>query len=279
MSIVTIMRLTMREALRRKVLWGLLILSAIFLLLYTLGMSFINQQVLRYGSSNRIEPNMIRSGYSFLLISGLYAANFLIVMLSVLLPIDTLAGEIGTGTIQSLAVKPLARRNLLLGKWLGFVIMLGGSALILGGGVMLITWLVAGYAPANWPTGLIVMLLETLIFLSVSLLGGTRLSTLANGVLGFGLFGVAFIGGFIEYIGNFFFNSDTVTNVGRLTTYIMPSDALWRLAVSEVAEGQNPFKLAFGGLTQPDAGILTYAIVFAAVVLLLALRSFQRRDL
>ena len=279
MSIVTIMRLTIREAMRRKVLWGLLILSALFLLLYALGMSFIHQQINRFGTSNRMDPAMIRSGYSFLLVAGLYAANFLIVMLSVLLPIDTLAGEIGSGTIQSLAVKPLPRRDLLLGKWLGFVIILGGCALLLGGGVMLITFLVAGYSAANWPTGLIVMVLETLIFLSVSLLGGTRLSTLANGVLGFGLFGVAFIGGFIEYIGNFFFNSDTVTNVGRLTTYIMPSDALWRLAVSDVAEGQNPFKLAFGGLSQPDAGITTYAIVFAAVVLLVALWSFQRRDL
>ncbi len=279
MSIVTIMRLTIREAMRRKVLWGLLILSVLFLLLYALGMSFIHQQIERYGRSNGVNPAMITSGYSFLLVAGLYAANFLIVMLSVLLPIDTLAGEIGSGTIQSLAVKPLPRRDLLLGKWLGFVIILGGCALLLGGGVMLITFLVAGYSAANWPTGLIVMVLETLIFLSVSLLGGTRLSTLANGVLGFGLFGVAFIGGFIEYIGNFFFNSDTVTNVGRLTTYIMPSDALWRLAVSDVAEGQNPFKLAFGGLSQPDPGITTYAIIFAAVVLLAALWSFQRRDL
>jgi Cu-processing system permease protein len=279
MSIVTIMRLTIREAMRRKVLWGLLILSALFLLLYALGMSFIHQQINRFGTSNRMDPAMIKSGYSFLLISGLYAANFLIVMLSVLLPIDTLAGEIGSGTIQSLAVKPLARSQLLLGKWLGFVIMLGGCALLLGGGVMLITFLIAGYSAANWPTGLIVMFLETLIFLSVSLLGGTRLSTLANGVLGFGLFGVAFIGGFIEYIGNFFFNSDTVSNVGRLTSYIMPSDALWRLAVSEVAEGQNPFKLAFGGLSRPDPGITTYAIIFAAVVLVVALWSFQRRDL
>jgi Cu-processing system permease protein len=279
MSIATIMRLTIREAVRRKVLWGLLILGALFLALYTLGMAFIHQQINRYGVSNGMNPALVKSGYSFLMIAGLYAANFLIVMLSVLLPIDTLAGEIGTGTIQSLAVKPLPRRDLLLGKWLGFVIMLGSCALLLGGGVMLITFLVSGYSAANWPTGLIVMLLETLIFLSVSLLGGTRLSTLANGVLGFGLFGVAFIGGFIEYIGNFFFNSDTVTNVGRLTTYIMPSDALWRLAVSELAEGQNPFKLAFGGLSQPDAGIITYAIMFAAVVLLIALWSFQRRDL
>ena len=47
MAIGTIMRLTIREAMRRKVLWGLLILSAIFLLLYTLGMSFIHQQINR----------------------------------------------------------------------------------------------------------------------------------------------------------------------------------------------------------------------------------------
>ena len=45
------------------------------------------------------------------------------------------------------------------------------------------------------------MMLEALVFLSISFLGGTRLSTLANGVLGFGLFIVAFVGGFIGAFG------------------------------------------------------------------------------
>jgi len=57
----------------------------------------------------------VKSGYSFLATFALYAANFLIVLLAVLIPMDTLAGEIGSGTIQSLAVKPLRRSQIVLG--------------------------------------------------------------------------------------------------------------------------------------------------------------------
>ncbi len=278
MSIGVIARLTMREAMRRKVLWGLLILSAVFLAFYALGWAFIQAQLARQGARSQITAANLRTGYSFLLIAGLYAANFLVIMLSVLIPVDTVAGEIATGTIQSIAVKPLRRLDILLGKWIGFVIMLGICTFALSGGVMLTTLLFSGYSAPNWPVAIVVMFLEALALLSVSLLGGTRLSTLANGVLGFGLFGVAFIGVFIEQIGGFF-NSSTAVSVGQIATLIMPIESLWGLAVSQMAEGLNPFRFMMIGSTVPDAGVVVYTNGYAAVLLLLALRSFQRRDL
>src|SRR5512143_890163 len=102
-------KLTLREAARRKVLWGLLILSVLFLLLYAVGLGFIQSEIARFGVRPSAARNGLdlKTGYSFLATFALYAANFLIVLLAVLIPMDTLAGEIGSGTIQSLAVKPL----------------------------------------------------------------------------------------------------------------------------------------------------------------------------
>jgi Cu-processing system permease protein len=272
MSIRIIARLTVREAIRRKVILGLLILSVVYLLLYALGLAFMKSQM-------RLPPNIsANNAYNFLLIAGLYAVNFLIVMLAVLISVDTLAGEIDSGTIQAIAVKPLRRRDILLGKWLAFVIMLGLATLVLAGGVMLITWLITGYVAAYSLPGLALMYLETLVLLSVSLLGGTRFSTLANGVLGFGLFGLAFVGGWIEQIGSLL-NNEAVVSVGHIGTLIMPSEAVWRLALSNLAEGVNPFRFLFALTAPPDPRIVLYAVAFAAVILLLALRSFQRRDL
>ena len=277
MSIRIIAGLTIREAVRRKVILGLLLLSVVFLVLYALGLTFIQREILRFGQSSS-RPIPLNSAYNFLLIAGLYAANFLIVMLSVLVSVDTLAGEISSGTIQAIAVKPLRRRDILLGKWVGFVIMLGVFTLLLSGGVIVVTTLITGYVPPNPSSGPGLMFLESLVLLSVSLWGGTRLSTLANGVLGFGLFGLAFIGGFIEQIGGFI-NSDTAVSIGHIASLIMPSDVLWRLALSQMAEGLNPFKLMFGGLSAPDPRVVIYALAFAVVILVLAMRSFQRRDL
>ena len=275
MSIGIIVRLTIREAARRKVVLGLLVLGVVFLVLYTLGWVFVKSQMRIPKSS----PFSLRDGYNFLLIAGLYAANFLIVMLSVLVSVDTVAGEISSGTIQSIAVKPLPRRDILLGKWLGFVIMLGGCVLALAGGVILITAIVSGgYFAPNSLGGLALMYLESLVLLSITLLGGTRLSTLANGVLGFGLFGLALIGGWIEQVGSFL-NSTAAISIGQITSLIMPSEALWRLVQSNLSEGLNPFKLMFSLSSEPDQGMVIYAVVFAAALLLLAMRSFQRRDL
>jgi ABC-type transport system involved in multi-copper enzyme maturation permease subunit len=198
-SITIITRLTLREAARRKVLWGLLILGLLFLALYLVGMSLITSEIRQSAFQARALQRIggVNAIYNSFAMMALYAANFLTVMIAVLISIDTLSGEIGSGTIQSIAVKPLRRREIVLGKWLGFAILLGACSLFLIGGVLLITLLVTGYLPPNPLSGLILMFLEALVFLSISLLGGTRLSTLANGVIGFGLFGLAFIGAFI----------------------------------------------------------------------------------
>ena len=53
----------------------------------------------------------------------------------------------------------------------------------------------------NAARGLALILLEGTVLLTLALLGGTRLSTLANGITVFGLYGLAFIGGWMEQIG------------------------------------------------------------------------------
>jgi Cu-processing system permease protein len=273
-------KLTLREAARRKVLWGLLILSVLFLVLYALGLSFIQAEIARFGTRAASSRNGfdIKTGYSFLATFALYAANFLIVLLAVLIPMDTLAGEIGSGTIQSLAVKPLRRSQIVLGKWLGFVLLLGACTLLLVGGTWMLTLMITGYALPNIALGWGAMLLEALVFLSISFLGGTRLSTLANGVLGFGLFIVAFVGGFIGAFGTLI-GSNSAIKIGDIVSLVMPGEMVWRAALSEMAEGINPLRYMLLGQGTPDASILIYAVIYAAVILLLAIVSFQRRDL
>lgn len=285
--IAIILRLTLREAARRKVLWGLLILGLLFLLLYLLGLSLIASEVRQSPNEMRALQRIggVNALYNSFAMMALYAANFLMVMIAVLIPIDTLAGEINSGTIQAVAVKPLRRREIVLGKWLGFAVLLGACSSFLIGGVLLITLLVTGYLPPNPASGLILMFLEALVFLSVSLLGGTRLSTLANGVIGFGLFGMAFIGAFIEQIGGVmqqFGNTggETAAAIGKIVAVLMPSEVLWRRAVADMAEGTiNPVKMMTLGSSTPDQGVVWYALIYAAILLSLAILSFQRRDL
>ncbi len=113
-AVLTIAHLTLAEARRRRILAAALVLGAAFVLLFGLGFHFIARDIRSHGS-----PAQQRFMMSFVVMAALYAANFLIVMTSVLVTVDTLAGEIGSGVIEALCTKPVPRWSVALGKWLG----------------------------------------------------------------------------------------------------------------------------------------------------------------
>lgn len=275
-TIVTIARLTFHEAWRRRMVQLALLLGAVFILLYSIGFGLI----IREASGEQTPEMLLRLLNLNLLISGLYVVHFLAVMLAIFASVDTLSGEIASHTIQTLITKPVRRWEVLLGKWLGSAAMLGLYLLLLGGGVIGSTYLQSGYFPANALPALSLLVLEALILLSLSLLGGTRLSTLTNGVVLFMVYGLAFIGGWVEQIGSVF-KSEAAVRVGIVSSLLMPVESLWRRA----AYLMQPPSAGVGQLTPfsafspPSAAMVGYGVVYAVVALLLAMRSFNRRDL
>ncbi len=83
--------------------------------------------------------------------------------------------------------------------------------------------------PHNPVQAVLLIVLEGLIVLTLSILGGTRLGSLANGVVVFMLYGLAFIAGWIEQIGALLRN-DAAVNTGIVVSLLMPSEAMWRRA-------------------------------------------------
>ena len=276
MSSLIIARLTFREASRRWILWVALILGILFLVIYALGFYEIQKDIQRSSSSLIVDSAM----YNFIFMAGLYAINFMTIMMAVLTSVDTLSGEIASGTIHTIVSKPLARWEIVIGKWLGFAGMLLLYLLLMSGGVILIVYGISGYTAPNILPGLALVGLNALLLLSVSLLGGASLSTLANGVLVFGLYGIAFIGGWIEQFGSFL-NNQPAMNIGIISSLIMPSEALWRRAAFDM---QSPLVSAMGfspftSNSVPSPFMIVYAIFFMGGTLFLAIWKFNNRDL
>jgi Cu-processing system permease protein len=280
-SIFVITKLTMREASRRKILWAALILGLLFLIIYGLGFHFAKLDLeksmqLRSGMNLVLMHEM----YNFLLLAGLYTVNFMIIAMSALVSIDTLSGEITSGTIQTLVTKPLHRWQIVIGKWLGFCFLLTLYLLFMVGGTMGVVYATSGYVAPHSIEGLVLLWLNSLLFLSLSLWGGSFLSTLANGVVAFGLFGVAFVGGWMEQIGSFLENPVAV-NIGILSSLIFPCEAVWRRAVHLM---QSPLVTRLGisffsSSSVPSRLMILYAVIYAGILLLSAVRRFSRRDL
>src|SRR4051794_40417347 len=110
---LTVLRLTLHEAVRRRILLAALLLGAAFQALYAIGIHFILRDMVKHGES-LIERRMF---LTFVTLAGLYAVNFLTILTAVLLPVDTLSGEIASGVMQTVAAKPLRRSEIVLGKW------------------------------------------------------------------------------------------------------------------------------------------------------------------
>jgi len=275
-AVLTIAHITLAEARRRRILAAALLLGAAFVLLFALGFHFIVRDIRAHGPS----PAQQRLVLSIIVMAALYAANFLIVMTSVLVTIDTLAGEIGSGVIEALCAKPVPRWAVVLGKWVGCWVILAMYAALLCGGVLLVAYLVGGYALPNPAVGFPLLLLEGTVLLTLALAGGTRLSTLANGVTVLGLYGLAFVGGWVEQIGTIAGNA-TARYIGIAASLLVPSESLWQLASHHMQPplardlGIGPFS----PVSVPSPAMVAWAAAYVLLTLAVALRLFRTRDL
>jgi Cu-processing system permease protein len=273
--VLTLTWLTFHEARRRRMALAALVIGIGFLGLYGLGFWLINREILNEGV-----PLVAQSQFhSFLTIAGLYVVHFLTVMLAIFASADTLAGEIASNTIQAVVTKPIRRWQVLLGKWLGFALMLTLYLGGLGACIVLIGRLIAGYTPPNPAQGVGLLILEALVLVALSLLGGTRLSTLTNGVTLFMLYAMAFIGAWVEQIGALL-QSDSAIRVGIVTSLLLPVEALWRRAASMMQPPlASVIPTPFAVSSVPSDAMIIYSVLYGAAALLLAMRVFGRRDL
>jgi len=283
-SIGILAKLTFREAMRRRIMLAGLVLGILFLVIYSLGLHFILTQVDSVADA-KVPSGVAKTILSVetmngLLMAGLYAVTFLSIAMAALLGADTLAGEINSGTIQTIATKPIRRADIVLGKWLGFTGLLGAYVLLMGGGVVLSMFLQTGYTPDNLLAGLSLIYLESVLIMTITLMCSAAFPALATGGIVFGLYGLSFIGGWIEQIGAALHNS-TAVKIGIITSLIIPSESLWRRAAFEMQTplagvlGVSPF----GATSVPSVLMVVYAGLYLVATLILSIHIFQKRDL
>ena len=276
-----IARMTFHEAIRRRIVLTGLVLGILFLVIFSIGFHMV------YDSISGNVPNggamaqlAQREASNFLLLAGLYAVAFLSVAMGALLSADTLAGEISSGTIQTIVTKPIRRSDVVFGKWLGFAGLLGLYSLLMSGGTVFSVYIQSAYLPKNMLAGLSLIYLEALLIMTVALACSSAMPALATGGIVFGLYGLAFLGGWIEQIGAIFGNQ-TAINVGIVTSLIIPTEALWRRATYIM---QSPLSSAlqmtpFSTLSVPSVLMVAYAFLYLAIMLWAAVNTFQHRDI
>jgi ABC-type transport system involved in multi-copper enzyme maturation permease subunit len=267
---------TFQEAARKKLLVFGLLAGIAFLVLFAAGFHFQQSAMI-----DRHVPAVIRKQVNNgTLLMGLYAVNMLVVVMTVLIAVDTLSGEIASGAIQAIATKPARRWELLAGKWLGYAAMLTLYIILMVGGANGITHYIAGSGARHIVQGVGLMWIESMLLLSVTLCFGVWFSTLTNGVLVLGLHGLAFLGGWLEQAGAVT-NTPKAVLVGIVSSVIMPSEAMWRRAAFEMQSPlmSGPNLSPFSAASVPSQAMILYAAFYAVVFLSIAAWHFTKRDL
>ena len=114
-SIWVLARLTFQEAIRRRIALTGLVLGILFLLVFSVGSRMISTEIARETTleGGSAYQNIMQTEMSnFLLMAGLYAVTFLSVAMGALLGADTLAGEINSGSIQTIVTKQVRRSEI-----------------------------------------------------------------------------------------------------------------------------------------------------------------------
>jgi Cu-processing system permease protein len=284
MDALTIARFTVQEAISRRLVLAALVLSALFLGLFALGFVLLYdrataQAVARPGAS---QASVFAA--SLLTVLGLYAVHFLSSFIALFLTVGAVSGEIDAGTLHAVLARPIRRADFIVGRWLAYTLMIGAYVAGMAGAIFALAYLVAGYQAVDAPRTIVLMALGGVLLLSVSLFGSALLSTLANGVVAFTLFGLAWLGGLVEFIGGTVQN-EAMVSLGIAVSLLVPSDAVWKAASFYAqspmfvalmgAQGEVPFI----GSAPPTGPFLLWAVAYPLVFVLLAARAFARRDL
>jgi len=275
--VLTMALLTFKEMVRRRILLVTFVLAVAFLALYGTGVHYGYKDMAAHASPMKplIAP--------MLLSIGLYFGSFIIAFLAVMAAVGAISGEIENGTIHAIVPRPVRRSEIILGKFLGYGLMLSAFAALFYVAVLLIVHFNTGMSVPIKAGAIGLFCLQPLILLAVTLFGTTFLSTLANGIGAFMLYAVGVVGGMLEQIGHLA-SSKVLVNIGIVSSLAMPADAVYRKIVYTLLSvpGASVSSLMmgpFGSNSEPSVWMLVYTGLYILGFLVLAVKVFSRRDI
>jgi ABC-type transport system involved in multi-copper enzyme maturation permease subunit len=274
---------TLRESLRRRVFLVVALLTLAFLGLYALGTWQLFDELDKNELSNSGVELGIVAGATLLGLA-MFGTLFLGTVLAVFLTLGAVRGDAERGLLQPLLVRPVPRRTLLLGRYVAAATVCALYVIGVFLAAAVITWITGDW----WPDRLIVPALglafAVAILAAVSLAGSVFLSSTANGIAVFMVFGAGLVAGLLGQIGEAL-DSNTLQNISDVATWLLPFEGLYQAALAALTADTIGFtRLAielgpFGGAESAGVGLWLWAIVYLAFVGAAALRGFKRSDL
>lgn len=292
---ITIIGMTWKELLRKRVMLLTLLMTAVFLLAFWFVSKTLGERLNSPHLADKTSASYLIESFqigSITLTLGFFFGSFVIAFLSIFSSFSVISGEAEQGVLQALLPRPLPRWHWYLGRWIGYVSLGIGYSALLFLSILLITnsHSTVPFEPVSLIKSFLIFVWIVPMLVSVSMLGSSMFSALGNGVFMTMLYGAGWLGGMIEKVGTFIRLEDAAVKplmtIAGLMSLIMPAESLQHRMLSEMfslAEMQElvrfdrdlgPFSLG----QIPSNAFLLYAACYTLAALGLGLLLFRRKD-
>jgi ABC-2 type transport system permease protein len=284
MIVLTIARLTILEAVRRRIVLVLAVLTVASVVLTTAGV----ERLISLARADGTNELAIQVGVSQILILVAFMFSFVLAMTAAFLGAPAIAADLDSGVLAAILARPIRRGEVVLGRWLGLAVVVAGYTAASGLLEIAAVDAVSGSAPPHPLFAVVFLTGQAIVLLTLAVALGTRLAAIASGAVCVVGFGLGWMAGVFAGIG-VVFDVGPLVSAAEATRWILPSDGLWRGTIwaleptilAQAAENRigptaqaNPF---FASAPPPVAFDL-WAAIWVVCVLALAVWSLSRRD-
>jgi ABC-2 type transport system permease protein len=275
-------RYALREAVRRRVILVVLLLTLCFLALYALGCAVTFDEVEGFAARDELDDRVLAG--STLLGLSMFTTLFLGAVLAVFLTLGAVRGDAERGLLQPIVVRPVGRTSLLAGRFCGAAAVCAAYVALVYGAAVLITGIAGDWWPDDAVGPGLGLVIAVVVIAAISLLGSVYLSSTANGIAVFMLFGAGLAAGLLGQIGDAL-AVETLEDVAKVFSWVLPFEALYQAGLHGLTAETSGLTGVivqlgpFGGAQEAGAGLWAWTVAYLALLGAWARAAFARRDL
>lgn len=231
-----------------------------------------------------LTPLEVKTTAALLVVFIAFLFSFILAFAATLVASPMLSTEVESGVLLPVLARPISRTHVVVGKAVGLGIVLGVYGGVAGVLEFAIVWATTGYVAPHPLAAVAALVGLSFVMLALTLAIGARLQMVASSIIAVVAFGVAWMTGVVAAFGPAYHN-ETLVRVGVVSQLLLPTDAMWRVAVYQLEpaallQRAGPFGPLgpFSVTSPPPPAMVVWTVLWIVAVTALAARSFERRD-
>jgi ABC-type transport system involved in multi-copper enzyme maturation permease subunit len=281
-DVLTIAGYGIRESIRRRVFVVVAILTVGSGVLYTLGARLAFHDTQNFSGPGIADTKDFTGATVFGM--AMFGTLFLGAVLAAFLSLGVIRGDSERGLLQPLVVRPVGRATVLASRFGAAAAVSAGYVVIVYTGALVATAIVGDWWPDQIVRPALGLVGGVVVISAISTAGSVFLTSTANGIAVFMIYGAGLIAGLLGQIGDAL-QSDNLQNISAVATWILPFEALFQDGLNATVSDTGGITGAilklgpFGGAHHAGALIWPYTVLYVAAVIGAATWAFGRRDL